>query len=104
MTTSTGRRVRGKGPRPTADTLKPAQLKLLAEIRTYIGVHGFSPSLQDLADAVGYVSVGGVSYQLSLLAEAGVLRHDSKIPRSIVLTTGPCAHCGCPGSHPDGAP
>ena len=72
-------------------------------IRDHMGAHGYAPTVREIQVAVGLRSPSTVNYQLKQLVDAGVIRHDPDKPRSIVLLRGGCAHCGCPGSHPDGA-
>lgn len=74
---------------------------ILTMVRTFIAEHDYSPTIREVGAAVGLVSVSSVKHQLNQLAEAGYITFAAARPRSIVLLTGGCAHCGCKG-HPDG--
>jgi len=54
-------------------------------IVVYIALHGYSPSIREIAADLG-VSVSVVFYYLEKLKTIGMIDRDPKISRSIVLT------------------
>lgn len=52
-------------------------------IRAYRAEHGNSPSMQEIADGVGYSTKSSVGRHINILVEAGVLEHDPKKYRSM---------------------
>lgn len=57
----------------------------LVLIRGYKKSNGYSPSVRDLADGMGFVSTNAVHKWLVELEAKGAIRRERKIPRSIVL-------------------
>jgi repressor LexA len=54
--------------------------------------HGYSPSVREIADAVGLKSASTVSYHLTMLQQSGQLIHDARRARSgVVKLSHPCA-------------
>jgi repressor LexA len=59
--------------------------QMLDFIRAYRGSHGYSPTMQEIADSLGMSGLNGVARHLKLLEAAGRIRTTAHIPRSIVL-------------------
>lgn len=53
-------------------------------VRGFIATHGFSPSHQEIADAVGLKSVSGVGLYIDRLIEAGFLMRERTGSRGLV--------------------
>jgi repressor LexA len=66
--------------------LTERQQKILACIRESRERRGYSPSLREIALAVGLKSTSAVAYQLKTLEEKGRLSYDPRTPRSVVET------------------
>ena len=58
---------------------------ILAYITDYIGTHGYSPSLGDIARAVGLHSRSAARKHVLVLCRLGYLKVDPKVARSITL-------------------
>lgn len=58
-------------------------------IRTFIGEYGFSPTLQEIAGALGITGNLGVLRHLAVLERQGLLRRTPRSSRAIVLTEAP---------------
>lgn len=58
---------------PTADTLSPRQRDVLAFIRAHVEQEGVPPTLQQIADALGFAQACGARKHVLRLQEAGVL-------------------------------
>jgi repressor LexA len=65
--------------------LSPRRQQILGFIRESTERRGCPPSLKEIADAVGLRSVSAVSYQLEILAKAGYLDRDPRLPRTVVM-------------------
>lgn len=65
-------------------TLTPQRRKILDFIGESMERRGYSPSLREIADAVGLKSVSTVSYHLKVLERAGYLTRDAGMPRTVV--------------------
>ncbi len=63
----------------------PRQLDILRLIRDYRGNHGFSPTMQELANVLG-VSKVTVFQHIEALAEKGLIRKSRHKARSLALT------------------
>jgi repressor LexA len=61
------------------------QRKILRVIRDSIRTRGYPPSMREIADAVGLVSVNTVSYQLEILERVGYVKRDASRRRAIEL-------------------
>lgn len=70
-----------RSPEPTA-----RQTEVLAAIRTLTAAHGYSPTLREIASAIGSSSTQGVSDMLAGLQKKGALRFTAGVARSVVLT------------------
>jgi repressor LexA len=77
--------------------LSTRQQTVLDMIVRYVDENGYTPSMQDIADACGFKSLGSVSYQLEQLEGAGAIRRDLGRARGIevlVPTSASSAHSG----------
>ena len=68
-------------------TRKATDEQILDAIAAYIEEHGYSPSSRDVGRMVGLRSASTVMGRLRMLRDAGLLRFDDKVPRSIVLVS-----------------
>ena len=59
------------------------QLAIYDFIRTYSTEHGYPPSVREIGAAVGLASPSTVHMHLEVLEEHGLIRRDSKKPRTI---------------------
>lgn len=69
--------------------LTARQRQTLDFIRTFIGKYGFSPTLQEIAGALGITGNLGVLRHLAVLERQGLLRRTPRSSRAIVLTEAP---------------
>lgn len=67
-------------------TLYPRQKQILEYLRQYIQRNGFSPTLQQLAEALGVRSLATVHEHLGALAKKGLIRRYEGAVRGIELT------------------
>jgi repressor LexA len=58
--------------------------KILQVLRESLELRGYSPSLREIADAVGLKTVSAVAYQLKILAEMGYVARDPRLARTVV--------------------
>ena len=72
---------------PQIAKLSVRQRTVLEMIQQFVESNGYTPSMQDIADACGFKSLASVSYQLTQLEEAGVIRRDLGRARGIELLT-----------------
>lgn len=59
------------------------QIAIYDFIRSYTGEHGYPPSVREIGSAVGLASPSTVHMHLKVLEEQGLIRRDSKKPRTI---------------------
>ena len=59
------------------------QTEIYDFIRTYTGEHGYPPSVREIGAAVGLASPSTVHMHLKVLEENGLIKRDSKKPRTI---------------------
>lgn len=59
------------------------QLAIYDFIRTYTDEHGYPPSVREIGAAVGLASPSTVHMHLKVLEERGLIKRDSKKPRTI---------------------
>lgn len=76
--------VRPEPPVPDVP-LTSRQLRILDFIAGYVQEHGYPPSIREIGCGVGLKSLHGVNYQLSRLAELGVLERPEGGCRSRAL-------------------
>ena len=55
-------------------------------IRSYAAEHGYPPSVREIGSAVGLASPSTVHMHLKVLEELGLIKRDSKKPRTIEVT------------------
>jgi repressor LexA len=65
--------------------LSARQQALLDFVTRYQQGRGFMPSMREIADALGYRSVGSVHYQLHELDRRGYIRHEPNRPRAFMI-------------------
>ena len=74
------------GPGSTPQhSLAPRQRRVLQAVESFWHSHGYSPTLREIAEAVGLASVSSVSYHLSCLQDKGYLSRDEGRPRTAVV-------------------
>ena len=56
--------------------------KIMFEIKNYLIVHGYAPTIQEIGEAVGLASSASVSHHLAILMQEGQLETDAKIGSS----------------------
>lgn len=67
----------------TRRKLGKRQLAIYEFIRSYSSEHGYPPSVREIGAAVGLASPSTVHMHLKVLEEQGLIRRDSKKPRTI---------------------
>lgn len=67
----------------TKKKLGKRQLEIYEFIRSYSAEHGYPPSVREIGAAVGLASPSTVHMHLKVLEEQGLIRRDSKKPRTI---------------------
>lgn len=75
-----------------AVTLYKKQREIVDFINTFIRSNGYSPTLQEIADAIGVKSLATVHEHLSALTKKGVIRKSSGEVRGIELAESRIAH------------
>ena len=65
------------------DTLSKRQMAIYDYIRSYTNERGFPPSVREIGAAVGLASPSTVHMHLKVLQEHGLIKRDSKKPRTI---------------------
>lgn len=71
--------------RPLGGGLTKRQRELLDFIRGYIATHGFSPSFDEMKDALGLASKSGIHRLVHGLQDRGYIEFRSLLARSITL-------------------
>lgn len=74
--------------------LTPQQLELLHFLRDYIAAHGISPTVSDMAKALGKRSKGSIGALLNALEDAGLISRDRYCARGVYVHGDACPHCG----------
>lgn len=69
----------------TGGDLTPRQRRIVQVIEDCVRRHGYSPTMQEIGDAVGLSSTSSVSHQLSNLEKKGYLSRDAGRPRTAVV-------------------
>jgi repressor LexA len=72
------------GPNPQY-SLTPRQRTVLQAVESFGHSRGYSPTLREIAEAVGLASVSSVSYHLSCLQDKGYLSRGEGRPRTAVV-------------------
>ena len=63
--------------------------QILSFIVAFQKEHGFSPTIREIADGIGYASVGCVHRHIQCLKENGLLREmNNPTPRALVVNSG----------------
>jgi repressor LexA len=75
-----------------AVTLYRKQRQIVDFIETFIRTHGYSPTLQEIADAIGVKSLATVHEHLATLTKKGVIRKVNGEVRGIELAERSVAH------------
>ncbi|MBM6775283.1 transcriptional repressor LexA [Olsenella profusa] len=73
------------------------QLAIYDFIRAYSAEHGYPPSVREIGAAVGLASPSTVHMHLKVLEEQGLIKRDSKKPRTIEVMGGQGAPATDPG-------
>jgi len=89
----------GLAPDPQ-HSLTPRQQRVLQAIEAFGLLHGYSPTLREIGEAVGLASASAVSYHLSCLQDRGYLSRDEGRPRTAVVR--PFGHPVRPGDNDAG--
>ncbi|EHF01840.1 MULTISPECIES: transcriptional repressor LexA [Olsenella] len=69
------------------DRLSKRQAAIYEYICSYTGEHGYPPSVREIGSAVGLASPSTVHMHLKVLQERGLIKRDSKKPRTIEVVT-----------------
>src|SRR5918994_4422650 len=68
--------------------LTKRQQEIFDYVRSYVGDHGYPPTVRDIGKAVGLTSSSTVHAHLANLEKHGVLRRDPTKPRAIEVLKG----------------
>ena len=79
------RSVTADDPGPAGDDLTPVRRRIVRVIEESMRSRGYSPSMREIADAVGLASTSSVSHQLSVLESKGYLVREPGRPRTMIL-------------------
>jgi repressor LexA len=63
------------------------QQRILDYIESYVGGHGFPPSIREIGDKVGISSTSVVNYHLNKLTEKGLLEREGRVSRGLKLSS-----------------
>lgn len=69
--------------------LTPAQNRILAFVGTHMATHGYPPTRQEIAQAMGFQSATAAHQHLQALERKGHIRLVPNTPRGIQLTAMP---------------
>lgn len=72
-------------PRSSRAKTELTQNKILDYIKEYIKERGFSPSLREIQDHIGFASPSNVKYHIDRMIQKGVLSGESSIARSLTV-------------------
>jgi repressor LexA len=67
------------------DELSKRQKKILDFIESFIGAHGYPPTIREIGEAVGIASTSVVNYNLNKLVEHGLIERAPKVSRGLWL-------------------
>ena len=70
---------------PAGRRLTPRRRQIVEVIDDSVRRHGYAPSMREIGEAVGLASTSSVSYQLSVLEQAGYLSREARRPRTAAL-------------------
>jgi repressor LexA len=76
---------RAEPPDPVGRRMTPRRRKIVEVIDDSVRRNGYAPSMREIGQAVGLASTSSVSYQLSVLEEAGYLSREARRPRTAAL-------------------
>jgi repressor LexA len=68
------------------NTLSTRQKKILKFITTFIGTHGYPPTIREIGEAVGIASTSVVNYNLNKLVDRGLIDRAPKVSRGLWLS------------------
>ncbi|MEU7823060.1 transcriptional repressor LexA [Catellatospora sp. NPDC049133] len=76
----------------TADDPQPhltqRQQRILAAITEWVQLHGYPPTVREIAAAVGLASPSSAAHHLKVLQDRGLLRRDARWPRAVTVQSG----------------
>jgi len=78
------KKARPRGRRPVSE-ITDRQRRTLGEIRNFISLRGFPPTIKELADILG-ISHASAHDQVSQLVRKGYLRREPRKARAIAVT------------------
>jgi len=78
---------RAEPSEPAGRSLTPRRRKIVEVIDDSVRRNGYAPSMREIGEAVGLASTSSVSYQLSVLEQAGYLSRAARRPRTAALRT-----------------
>jgi repressor LexA len=58
---------------------------IVACIAEYTAEHGFSPTIRELQELLGYRSTSSIHFHIRKLSDAGILRYEPCKPRTLVI-------------------
>jgi repressor LexA len=70
---------------PGGRRMTPRRRKIVEVIDDSVRRNGYAPSMREIGEAVGLASTSSVSYQLSVLEQAGYLSREARRPRTAAL-------------------
>jgi repressor LexA len=81
-------------------SLTKRQQEIFDFVRSYVGEHGYPPTVRDIGQAVGLTSSSTVHAHLANLEKLGVLRRDPTKPRAIEVLKDKARQVVAPGALP----
>lgn len=69
--------------------LTPQQRRVYAHLRAYIDVHGYPPTLGQLAEQLGLASRSTVAYHVTNLETKGLVQRDGHVIRGVRVVRNP---------------
>ena len=75
--------------RGSTKPLTKRQYEILTFLTDYTDSHGYAPNQQEIADRMGFRSLGSVHEQLEHLAEKGYIKHEYNRSRGITVIVRP---------------
>jgi repressor LexA len=80
--------------------LTKRQREIFDFVKTYVGQHGYPPTVRDIGQAIGLTSSSTVHAHLGNLEKLGLLRRDPTKPRAIELLVDKAKQVVAPGGLP----
>ena len=68
---------------PDRPQLTPMQWRILGQIAAYLDVHGFAPSLAEIAWTCGLASKSTALHHVRTMERLGMITRDARVARSI---------------------